>query len=193
MVKVEAYKGQLYPPSSSVFSSSHSHHLSHSSSTINHPPKLSLSPLCYLLTMVIFHLKLVAIAAAVLLSQAPSVLAAPSPAETLSPSVVPGPDATPLNLPTGPSGSGDADEEVHIIDGEVVNSTDHRLLARQNLPGIRLMNCPPIFQGGPGAVFKWTSLVVWCDNLGQCNDPMFVPSHLNVCIAKESYTEDGRH
>ncbi|KAK0623698.1 hypothetical protein B0T14DRAFT_400565, partial [Immersiella caudata] len=71
-----------------------------------------------------------------------------------------------------------------------VNSTDSRIVARQNQPGLRLLNCDPIYSGGPGErTWKWTSLVVYCDNLGQCDDPSYVPSHNNVCVKKESTRE----
>jgi len=137
--------------------------------------------------MAISLFKLATIAAVALLTQAPSALAAPSPVETFTP-VAAGsePAPTPLSLPTG---GGD----VHVIDGEVVNSTDHRLLARQNEPGLRLLNCDPIEAGGPGAPagFKWTSIVVYCENMGQCNNPAHVPSGNDVCVKKQSSVANG--
>ncbi|KAK4215156.1 hypothetical protein QBC37DRAFT_282323 [Rhypophila decipiens] len=129
--------------------------------------------------MAVFNLKLAAIAAIHLLG---SVLAAPAPSETFAPGESGSePAPTPVNLPTGPAGT-------FVVDGEVVNSTDHRVVARQGTPGLRLMNCWPIMSGNgaPPGGWRYTSYVVYCDDMATCDSTLFTPSSNNVCVKKSS-------
>jgi len=135
--------------------------------------------------MAIFNLKRAAIAAAYLVG---NVLAAPSPAEPTFTAVTSNaePAPTPLNLPTS------LDTLVIVDDGgppPPVNGTG--LLPRQATPGLRLMNCWPVMWGNGNGPWTYASVVVWCNDMNDCNRSTYQASGNDVCIMKETTTVNG--